>query len=273
MVKAIDLIGSNKQLQDHWVRRIAAAIIDGIIMFVIWIIITILIAIASIIIPLMWVLYPFFSGLLWVLYSAVLETMSGATIGKRVLNLQVVPVEGPMDFIKALIRNISKIYWILILIDWIVGFVTDGDPRQRFLDRVADTTVVRTDMQEVFLGAYQPPAGPMPAPYYPHAGPSPYPPQQASYQGPSQPQPYPQPQSAVPRQEYTPPETQETAPMVPKKESTIPTAEGVPKEYTRDELVNLRKDELMKIARDKNMKISGTKRDLIDRILGEEVEG
>jgi hypothetical protein len=30
----------------------------------------------------------------------------------------------------------------------------------------------------------------------------------------------------------------------------------------------MRKDDLVKIARDKGLKISGTKRDLIDRILG-----
>jgi hypothetical protein len=40
--------------------------------------------------------------------------------------------------------------------------------------------------------------------------------------------------------------------------------------YTRSELVNLRKDELIKIARQRDLKTSGTKRDLIDRILGEE---
>jgi hypothetical protein len=33
----------------------------------------------------------------------------------------------------------------------------------------------------------------------------------------------------------------------------------------------MRKDELMKLARDKGLKTSGTKRDIIDRLLGEEV--
>jgi len=48
--------------------------------------------------------------------------------------------------------------------------------------------------------------------------------------------------------------------------------EGAKKEFTREELVNLRKDELTKIARESDLKISGTKRDIIDRILGEEIE-
>ena len=56
------------------------------------------------------------------------------------------------------------------------------------------------------------------------------------------------------------------------EEKVEPVAEGEQKVYTREELVNLRKDELITIARERNLKISGTKRDIIDRILGEEVE-
>ena len=260
MVKALDLIGSNSQLQNHWVRRIIAAIIDGVIMLVIWMIV----AFALIFTPGgLWVM-PFFSGVLWILYSVVLEGMMGATLGKRLMSLRVIATEGPMDFIKALIRNVSKIYWLFILADWLIGFITDGDPRQRFLDRVADTTVVRTDIQEIFLGAYQPPAGPMPAPIQPSS---------EMPQYPSQPTPSPQPYTAEPQQTYTPPKQEVEVPGPKVKEEKVePVAEGEQKVYTREELVNLRKDELITIARERNLKISGTKRDIIDRILGEEVE-
>lgn len=271
MVKALDLIGDNSQLQGHWVRRIVAAIIDGFIMFVIWIVIGAIIAIASVFIPGGLLILPLFSGLLWVLYSAVLEGMGGATIGKRVLNLQVVSIEGPMDFIKAGIRNISKIYWLLLLIDWLVGFVTEGDPRQRFMDRIAGTSVVRTDAQEIFVGAYQPPAGPMPAPYQAEPQAPQYPGQEP-YPGAAQPAPQPYP--ATPKPEYGAPQPKdiEPAPIATREEKMEPVAEEAEKEFTREELVNLRKDELIKIARERNLEISGTKRDLIDRILGEEVE-
>lgn len=260
MVKALDLIGSNSQLQNHWVRRIIAAIIDGVIMFVIWMII----AFALVFIPGGLLIMPFFSGILWILYSAVLEGMMGATLGKRIMSLQVIATEGQMDFIKALIRNVSKIYWLLILADWLVGFITEGDPRQRYLDRIADTTVVRTDAQEIFLGAYQPPAGPMPAPIQPS-------PEAPQY--PSRPTPSPQPYAAEPQQAYTPRQEEVGGPGPAVAEEKVePEAEGVHKELTREELVNLRKDELIQIARDKSLNITGTKRDLIDRILGEEVE-
>jgi len=260
MVKALDLIGSNSQLQNHWVRRIVAAIIDG---FICWVILIIIVSI-GIFIPAFWLLGPLIPSIVWLFYSGVLEGMIGATVGKRFMNLQVIATEGQMDLIKGLIRNVSKIHPIFFLADWLVGFITEGDPRQRYLDRIADTTVVRTDAQEIFLGAYQPPAGPMPAPVQPSSeGP----------QYPVQPTPSPQPYAAEPQQAYTPPQEEVGGPVPAVAEEKVePEAEGIQKEFTREELVNLRKDELIKIARDKSLNITGTKRDLIDRILGEEVE-
>ncbi len=261
MVKALDLIGSNSQLQNHWVRRIVAAIIDGAILFLIGFIVAIIITIGGaaglgLFIGVNVVSF-FFLGIIWVIYFGVLEGMWGGTIGKRFLNLNVVSTEGRIDIVKALIRNVSKLWWPILLIDFIAGFITEGDPRQRFLDRIADTTVVRTDVQEIFLGAYQPPAGPMPAPI----------------QEPAQASQYPaQPYSAPQQQAYTPPQQAVAGPAPVAEEKVEPIVEGAKKEFTREELVNLRKDELTKIARERDLKISGTKRDLIDRILGEEVE-
>jgi uncharacterized RDD family membrane protein YckC len=262
MVKAIDLIGSNSQLQNHWVRRFAAIIVDVIILGLIsWIIFTVAIGL-----PGAWTftIIPFFSGLIWLGYSAVLEMMMGATLGKQLFGLRVVSLEGPMDIVKALIRNVSKVYGWILLIDWLVGFFTDGDPRQRWLDRFAGTTVVRTDAQEIFIGAFQPPTGPLPAPYSPGQA-SQYPSQQP-YSGASQPRSGPQPQ-----QQYAAPQAQDSGATTAQEEKIESIGEEAKSEFKRDELVNLRKDELIKICRDKNLKISGTKRDLIDRILGEEV--
>jgi uncharacterized RDD family membrane protein YckC len=269
MVSALNLIGSNDQLQSHWLRRFVAIIIDWVIMIVIWIVIGALLFFASIFLPGGIFLIPFFSGILWVIYSGFLEGTGGATIGKRLMNLVVVSVEGPMDITKGFIRNISKIYGLAFLIDWIIGFVTDGDPRQRFLDRIANTSVVRTDVQEIMPGAFQPPGGPIPAPVTP---------QQAPYGQPQQ-APYGQPQ-------YTAPQSQQTQPSQPSgqpeptptqapvtEEKAEPQAEvSGDKTYSRSELVAMRKDDLTKIARQKNMKTTGTKRDLIDRILGEDTE-
>jgi hypothetical protein len=42
------------------------------------------------------------------------------------------------------VRNISKIFFLFLLLDWLVGFATEGDPKQKLLDRSAGTTVILT---------------------------------------------------------------------------------------------------------------------------------
>ena len=57
---------------------------------------------------------------------------------------------------KIFIRNISKIHLIILLVDTAIGLIIDGDPRQRYLDRIAKTTVVRTDITETFAPVSMP---------------------------------------------------------------------------------------------------------------------
>jgi uncharacterized RDD family membrane protein YckC len=261
MVKAIDIITSNSHLQGHWLRRIIAAIID---VFILAIVITIVVIVLDImgvfgggvILGTGFLTFVLLS-LVQLFYFAFLEATSGSTIGKRLMSLRVVSVSGPMDITKGIIRNISKIvpYFFVILGDFILGFIMDGDPRQRFTDRFANTTVVRTDIQEVIPGAYRPGTGPAPAPAMPQ-------PTQPHYET-QQNQPY-----EPAEQREAPVVAQE--PVIPQEEEIVTSSdESGDKTHTRSELVALRKDDLVKIARDKGMNTSGTKRDLIDRILGE----
>jgi uncharacterized RDD family membrane protein YckC len=263
MVSALNLIGSNSELQSHWLRRIIAAFIDGVIMMILGIIISVIIAIIAFIIPGGYLLTALISGTIWLLYSWILEATKGATIGKQLLNLRVVSLEGPMNFTNALVRNISKIYWLFFLIDWIVGFVTDGDPRQRWFDRFSNTTVVRTDVPEIIPGAYQPGGGIVPAPMPPMQPQPQYgaPPQYGAQPG--QPQQYQQSQGQPYQEQHL------EQPATVEKKAVPVTESTTPETYTRSDLVALKKDELVNIAKDKGLKTSGTKRDLIDRILGE----
>ena len=110
-------------------------------------------------------LVPVFYGLLWVIYSVVLESSaSAATLGKRVMGLKVQMLDGskaPSN--KVLMRNLSKIFWIIFLIDFLIGIATPGpDPRQRYFDRIAGTTVV--SVKQVFTAAAPPPPPPPPPP-------------------------------------------------------------------------------------------------------------
>ena len=202
MVTGLNIIGQNKALQDHWIRRLFAYIIDAIILFVV---VSIVLIVA---IPFAWLTAGFggvffgFGALVYLLFALLYWTVQegfwGATIGKRVVNLRVVGTSGPMDLVKAGIRNISKIYWLFLLLDWLVGLATEGDPRQKFMDRFAGTTVVRTDpqayMEEQFRQMGTPPPHPVaPAPGY--APPQQWPGQQA-----------PPPGSAPPAQQAPPPQ-------------------------------------------------------------------
>ncbi len=189
MPSAIDLIGHNQALQEHWIRRVLAIVIDAIIVSIVYLAITLPFALFRIDI----FFFPFLWGILLWLYSTVFETAIGGTFGKKLVALHVVALDGVMDFPRAMIRNISKIYWLFLLLDLLLGAATQGDPRQRYLDRIARTTVTRVDqqayMEEQFRmmqhvpprpmapppGAYPPPAAPPPAGAPPQPGQAPPP--------------------------------------------------------------------------------------------------
>jgi len=100
-----------------------------------------------------------------VLYFVFLDVYWGGTIGKRVMGLHVQMVNGgKVPIGKAFIRNISKIYWIFLLLDWLIGVATPGaDRRQKYSDRIAGTTVVQTG--RALVGSTEPPPPtPTPAP-------------------------------------------------------------------------------------------------------------
>ncbi|MDO9537125.1 MAG: RDD family protein [Thermoplasmata archaeon] len=147
MVSALNIIGTDKSLQEHWGKRIVAIIIDAIIWNAIAFVLSWFVVIPTWgTFPFMWFWFqPALSGVLLFIYSFAMEASSGgATLGKRAMNLRVIPVSGEMSTGKAAIRNVSKIYGMFLLLDWLVGFVSEGDPKQKWLDRVGGTTVVLT---------------------------------------------------------------------------------------------------------------------------------
>lgn len=167
MPSAFDLIGRNPALQEHWIRRFFAFVIDAIIVFVI----ILFFAIPFSIFGWVWWLSSLFSGAIWFVYSMFLETIFGATIGKRLLSVRVVALDGNLDIMHALIRNVTKVFPPIFLLDLLVGAATQGDPRQRYFDRVARTTVTRVDqgayMEEQFRMMQHPVPYPMTMPQAP----------------------------------------------------------------------------------------------------------
>ncbi|UCF59552.1 MAG: RDD family protein [Candidatus Bathyarchaeota archaeon] len=140
-------IGHDRFLQQHWIRRIIAIVIDSIIVFI-----ATTVVFATVFFPLFlahpigffnWLIFPFAMGLVYVLYFTMAESIYGCTIGKGTVGLKVVAVDGGQPSLEsAFIRNISKIYWIFLILDVIGGFFTARDPHRKYSDRIADTTVV-----------------------------------------------------------------------------------------------------------------------------------
>jgi uncharacterized RDD family membrane protein YckC len=89
---------------------------------------------------------PFFIWLAIALgYYIVMEAQSGATLGKRVMKLKVVKLEGgaPLDWQASIARNVLRLidglffYLVGAIVVWI------SDKKQRLGDKVAGTVVVR----------------------------------------------------------------------------------------------------------------------------------
>lgn len=92
--------------------------------------------------------FVFILPFLILLYFTILEKNLGATVGKRLMFIEVksaVPRRGRLGrdysitYSQALIRSLSKIYWFPIIIDVILGRITG---KTRLLDGITRTTVV-----------------------------------------------------------------------------------------------------------------------------------
>ena len=85
-------------------------------------------------------------GPLLFLYALLFEMAIGGTLGKVLMHLKAVSVAGQMNSSQAMMRNVSKVFGLFLLLDWIIGMLTDTtDPRQKWLDQLAKTSVIATD--------------------------------------------------------------------------------------------------------------------------------
>jgi len=114
-----------------WGKRLVALIIDALIItLLLWVIVA--------------VIYPVIVLLnLLVLFNIWVPLAPG----KNVMKLKVRAIKGEIGYKKTLIRNLSKILWFPLVVDVIVGFAM-GKPRERYLDRLAKTEVVKTEEVE-----------------------------------------------------------------------------------------------------------------------------
>jgi len=155
-----ELLRDDKNVQNHWARRLIAYIIDVALVTVVLTIIAVVTSITFLIgigfpavgtFPAVWAAWwggLWFAGLaspislVVFLYFFLAEGLYGRTLGKEIMGLQVQRVDGkPMDMRNSLIRNISKISWVLLVIDVAVGLGTHGEMSQKWSDRYVGTKV------------------------------------------------------------------------------------------------------------------------------------
>jgi uncharacterized RDD family membrane protein YckC len=137
MVTGFDILGHDRSLRVHWGYRITAFIADALMIFL----------------PLPLLLYLFdvtdiFTvGLVlsvgFYLFNSMVETLTGASVGKKLVGLSVHPVAGESLGGRVCLRNLDRLFWfILPPLNFALGMAMRGDPRQTALDRLAGTVVV-----------------------------------------------------------------------------------------------------------------------------------
>lgn len=136
MVTGFDYLSKDKNLQGHWLRRFVAIVIDALIIYVPVNLFFGLLGADSFLVFLL-------TGVLFFFYAAVFDLAAGGTFGKMLMRLKAVSTRGKLDIPQAFMRNISKIVGPLLLLDWIIGMAVDtNDPRQKWTDQLANTSVI-----------------------------------------------------------------------------------------------------------------------------------
>ena len=159
-----------------WLLRLVAYVIDAIIIGIVVYVIDAIIAVSIVLTGGFFLfvgygLFLLFFGLLSILYFIILDVVWGATIGKRLLGFDVQQVKsGRVTFGQSFVRNISKIFFPFLFLDWVIAVVTAGnDRRQKLTDRWAGTTVAQVRQPFESMSSQpsqptqQPPAPPPPS--------------------------------------------------------------------------------------------------------------
>lgn len=163
---------------NNWIYRLIAYIIDSIIIgipayIIYWLLLLPLATTTvnygygySVAVTAWWanLLIPLVLGVLQLFYFVFMDSNSGGTFGKRILKLQVQSVNGgKLSINQAFIRNISKIYGLILLLDWLIGIISQGNKQQKFLDRAANAIVLERGQPFISAQPDYPPPPPPPA--------------------------------------------------------------------------------------------------------------
>lgn len=127
---------------DNFTGRFKALLIDGLIVTLLtWVINGILyVPLEFIGNPMLLAYYSYVVLIIVTMaYFTIFEGKSNRTIGKKIAKLYVSDEDGYMTYKQAFVRNISKIFWLPLIVDVILGKILRYP--SRFLDKIAGTDV------------------------------------------------------------------------------------------------------------------------------------
>lgn len=139
--------------QEYWMKRLVAYAIDAVIVYIVIGLAAAATALPAFITSLLVPGYspsafPFgayfgtFASLLLVLYFTFAEATYGKTLGKHVMGLRVATGRGGRPTLGAsFLRNLSKINWVLLLLDVILGLALEVGYTRKLSDRFLGTSV------------------------------------------------------------------------------------------------------------------------------------
>ena len=127
-------------------RRIIAYLIDFFVVSAIMWIFAFLLSfmIRPVDISSVYVYLPFIAPVLGFVYFIILEKAKGATVGKALMYLEVRSRNGArINWPQSIVRNLTKIYWIPIIFDWLIGRFMNTD---RLFGNITRTVVINARM-------------------------------------------------------------------------------------------------------------------------------
>ena len=140
MPTGFDYLGHDRALQQHWLKRIVAIVLDAVLIYVP------IMLFVSMLSGRYFVGSGLLSGIVLFLYSSLFDYVVGGTVGKMIMHMKSVSIGGAMSISQSLMRNVTKIFVLLLLLDWIMGLAVETrDPRQKWTDQVGHTSVITYD--------------------------------------------------------------------------------------------------------------------------------
>jgi uncharacterized RDD family membrane protein YckC len=149
-LSGFDILLKDSGAQGYWIRRLLALLIDAVLVGVLLALLGVAIAVPYLVLTgptavgaIFAGLFGFVYGVAIFLYFMLVEGSAGTTLGKRVMGLKVVgPTGRGPNLAEAAVRNVSKIYWVLLFLDTVIGLAVSKGYRQKLSDRFANTEVM-----------------------------------------------------------------------------------------------------------------------------------